>query len=44
MTITITPFEPRSLASLSFAPHFDEVRQLLGAKSITLTIADAASG
>ena len=36
MTVTLTPFEPRALASLPHDSLFDDVGRLLGAKSVTV--------
>ncbi|HEX2076618.1 MAG TPA: crosslink repair DNA glycosylase YcaQ family protein, partial [Longimicrobium sp.] len=38
MTVTVTPFEPGAANSLPRDGLFDEIGQLLGAKSITVTI------
>jgi hypothetical protein len=40
MTVEVTPFEPRALASLSLDDRFDGVGRLLGAKSVKVTVAE----
>lgn len=40
MTVTVTPFEPRALASVPLATLFDDVGGVLGATSITVSAAD----
>jgi hypothetical protein len=39
MTVAVTPFEPRALASLPLDPLFEPVGRLLGAQSVTVTTA-----
>jgi hypothetical protein len=40
MTVEITPFAPRALASLSLDDLFAGIARLLGAKSVKVTIAE----
>ncbi len=42
MTVEVTPFEPRALASLSLNSLFDEIGHLLGARSVTAKIGEPA--